>query len=310
MIYLLYGTEKDLITEYISSIKKGENIDTVNKFEFSSEIFDDVVNDLRYNDMFNEKKIVILSDTIFLTSSSSLENNEFSNYINNPNLNNILIITVYSEKLDERKKIVKLLQEKAKVQIFNKLNDIGLINKVKDKFLSENYNIEINDIKFLINRCNIELSIINNEIKKLKLFKIDDKTITKDDIINVVSEYSNVDIFKLIDAVKEKNKKKIFSEYKMIKQNIDDFQIIVLLSNEFRLLLQIKLMNSSNYKFSEIASELGIHPYRVKLGLNNINNFTVEYLENILLELGKIDKVIKTNSMNTENILFDFFLGL
>lgn len=57
----------------------------------------------------------------------------------------------------------------------------------------------------------------------------------------------------------------------------------------------------------EIVSMFKIHPYRVKLAMEESYGFTLEELRKIILDLGHIDINIKTGN-STNEYEFDVFL--
>ncbi len=61
--------------------------------------------------------------------------------------------------------------------------------------------------KLLVDRVGNNLYELHQEIEKLKQYKDADKTITKDDIINVTVKNVDVDIFNLIDNIISKKKR-------------------------------------------------------------------------------------------------------
>lgn len=313
MIYILYGTEELLIDKYIENLIQEKNIDNIIKYNLEETLIDNIIEDASYMDLFGNDKIIIVNDSSFLSSTGSLETDELEKYLNNPNDKTILIFIVNSEKLDERKKLVKFLKNNSNVRIeeFNKLEGFNLEKYIKDSFETDDYNIDLNCIKTIVSLLNGEFKFIDNEIKKLKLFKLDEKTINIKDVESVVTRLPEDNIFKLVDAVAENDKERMFSIYKdLIDNNEEPIKLIVMLANHFRLLYQVKILLSEGLKQYEIASELGIHPYRVKLSMEKANKYEDETLLNILSNLADIDYEIKSGLTDKNRALEMFFLEL
>ena len=83
--------------------------------------------------------------------------------------------------------------------------------------------------------------------------------------------------------------------------------MIGLISSQFRFLLQVKTLYNKNKSNDEIAKLLEVHPYRVKLAINNCYYYSKETLENYLLKLFELDKKIKLGLID-KNIFFQLFI--
>ena len=142
----------------------------------------------------------------------------------------------------------------------------------------------------------------SNEIDKIKIYKNDDLKITQEDVINLTHKNIDLDVFKLIDYIITKNKEKALELYnELLKNGSEPIAIIVMLSNQFRIMYQTKELIKKGYTEKDIAKIINIHPYRVKLALQNSrqyqSNLLLKYLENlsdldIKIKSGNIDKYL------------------
>ncbi len=313
MIYVLYGTEELLIDKYIENLIMEKCIDNIVKYDLTDTSIDNIIEDASYMDLFGNNKIIVVNNSAFLTASESLETEELEKYINNPNDKSILIFIVNSEKLDERKKVVKALKNNkfTKFEEFNKLEGFNLENYIKDSFEKDGYKIDLNSIKKIVSLLNGEFKFVDNEVEKLKLYKLEDKNINIKDVEEVVTRLPEDNIFKLVDAVVNNDKESMFNIYKdLIDNNEEPVKLIVMLANHFRLLYQVKILLTEGMKQYEIASELGIHPYRVKLAIEKASKYDEEKLLNILSSLADIDYEIKSGISDKNRALEIFFLEL
>ena len=114
MLYLLYGLEKFLINDEISKIIKTNNIDeySISKFNAKTTSIDEILLDAISMPLFGEKRLVIIEDAYFFTSEKAEDEviKKLENYLNDHNKKNINIFVSNTEKLDERKKITKLVK--------------------------------------------------------------------------------------------------------------------------------------------------------------------------------------------------------
>ena len=306
MIYVIYGLGNKDIKKVLKSIE----VNILINYEESN--IDEIINEASYDNLFGDKKIVLVKNSSFLTGKSTLESISLNNYIEHPNPNTILIFSVDSEKLDERKKIVKLLREKAQVLEIKPI-DIKEVNSyVKDYFNERNYKVEYNAINEIANRINDNTNLLDNELEKLVLYKIDDKTITIDDVKKVVIKYdSNDKIFKLVEAALKKDKVTTFKLYKeLINAKEEPAVIISLIASQIRLILQVGILNRDGFSEKEIATKLKEHPYRVKLALESFRKTNKMELINNLEELSNLDYKIKKGDIDKVRGLETYLLSI
>lgn len=305
MVYLLYGTKEFGIEEEIKTLSK--NIDEMNisKYDLNNDMLSLALEDAKTMSLFGDKKIVIIDNANMFTGITSNDSEKIEDYLNHINENTILIFVVHNDKLDSRKKITKLIKEKGKIKEFN--DELDSTNLVRRLF--KDYNIEYSTIKLLIDRVGNNPLILQNEINKIKIYKENDKTITDEDILNLTVKLIEIDIFKLIDYIIKKDKEKALElYYEMLKMNEEPIKIVVILANQFRIMYQSKELLKKGYSEKDIASILKIHPYRVKLAIQNSRNYTSETLLKHLNNLADIDIGIKTGTLNKDLALELFIL--
>ena len=312
MVYLLYGTVDYLINKTIDKIINDNKIDefNVNKYDLTNSLLTDIINDASSMSLFSDKKIIIVNNAYIFTGTNKkyTEQNteELENYLNNINDNTILIFTINNEKLDERKKITKSVKKNGIVKDFNSIDNISLV-----KNLFEDYSISNDNVKYLISRVGEDSSLLASEIEKIKIYKNDDKTITHDDITNLTTKSLEVNNFKLIDAIINKNKAEAFSLYQdRIKLNEEPIAIIISLANQIRIMYQVKQLYLDGYTENNIASILKIHPYRVKLASQNARKYDSDILLNYLKQLADLDIDIKTGKVDKTLGLELFIIAL
>lgn len=305
MIYLFYGTKDYEINEEIKKITKNQNEININKYDLNNATFKNVLEDLETPSMFEGKKTIIADNANMFTTLTSKDSEDIEKYLNHINQDANLILIVHSEKLDTRKKITKLIK---KVGIVKELNEnVKRTNIVKQKL--KDYNIEDKTIDLFLNRVGTNPLIIQNEIDKIKIYKNKDKNITDEDILNLTVKTVEIDIFKLIDYIVKKDKEKAIElYYEMLKMNEEPIKIIVILANQFRIMYQSKELFKKGYSEKDIAETLKIHPYRVKLALQNGRNYTAKTLLKYLNNLADIDIGIKTGKLNKDLALELFIL--
>lgn len=296
MVEVLYGTESFLINEYLEKIKGERQIENIIKYNLEETTLIDIIEDALYIDLFNNDKMIIVYNSYFL-NDLSMDTTILEDYFNHKNEKTLLFFISDKEKLDERKKIVKLFKKENKIKQFNKLEEKTLEEKIKEKLKSQNFEIDFLALKELINRCKNNYQDILNEINKLILYKDNEKNITIEDVKKVVSKPLEDNIFKLLGAITENNKKQIFDIYEdILNTGEDPIKILVMVANEFRLIYEVKIMNNLNEQ--ELSNIMKIHPYRIKKAKEKTYSYTKEKLEIILNKLSDLDYNIKSGNVD------------
>lgn len=305
--YLIFGLENYLIDKKIQELKEKCKIEEDNtiKFNLSDVNVSAAILEASTVSMFQNSKFIICDDCKFLTGEDkkNIEHDIDSliKYLSNPFDDVYLIFIVRNEKLDERKKIVKEMKKMCNLVECKKIENNDLNNTLKNYITSKGYKISSNGISLLIKKVGLDLSLLISEIDKLLLYKDDNKNITIEDINDVVIENIENNIFALTNAIMNKDRDKIFNIYNdLIKSGEDPSKLLVMLANQFRLLLQVKLMASNGYKDNEMVSILKEHPYRIKLSKENT------YSKKILID--KIKKLAELD-YNIKSGVIDRYLG-
>lgn len=306
-IYVIQSNDYISIKENINNILKDNNVsnDCLIKYDLSNTLIEDVIEDLDTYNFLVEKKVIVCDNAWFLTGSKirgMIEQNvdSFTKYLNNPSSENILILIC--DKLDERKSIVKLLKEKATF-IDNEIS----INKIIKSRL-EDFKMEDYVIKYFIEYCGNDNEKILNELEKLKCYKYSDKIITYDDIDSIVLKTFNDNVFSLIDAIMNKNKKKAIKLYEDLLNNGEDInKILSLLADQFRMIYNGKiLLKEYNNNYREVASILDIHPYRFQKSIESSYNYSLKDVLKYLEMIDDIEIDIKTGKSTI--VAFEMFI--
>lgn len=314
MIYLFYGIEDYLIQKEIDSIKQKNNIEeiSISRYDLTNTNIEKIIEDCEMNSMFTDKKVIIVNNSYIFTGQSKkgqIEQNleALEKYINNPNIDTLLIFISDSEKLDERKKIVKLIKQKGIVKEFNTTTNI---NSIVKSFFND-YKISDSSITKLINRVGNNLPLLEEEAEKLKLYKDDTKEINDEDILKITNKNVDLDIFKLIDNIIMRNKKVATETYnEMIKYGEEPIKILIMIASQIRLMYQTKLLYKKGYTEKDSASLLGIHPYRVKLATEKGRKYTESDLLMYLDNLADLDSKIKQSNVDKKMAIELFILKI
>lgn len=308
MIYVFLGNEINIIKKKIDSLIDELKIDNIIKYDYDSVSIDDILNEINYVDLFNEKKLLIVSNFTFKKMKDK-EEKALSNYINHMN-DNVIILKCIDEKLDTKKELIKLVNDKCKVIELKKMDYKALHEYVTKIFSDNNKRITYNQIKNILSLCENDTDSVLNEVNKLLLYKMDSDIITDEDIENVISKNSEKEMFKLNDAVMAHNIPNMLESTKtLVSSGVDEVVIIDYLSKQFRTLYQIKVM-SKDTGIQTITSRLSLNPFVTKKMLDVVGKFSEEKLLNIIYKLSDADISIKVEGLDKSKVLENFYLSI
>lgn len=312
MNYLLYGTEKFLIDKEIKNIISKLKVDELNisRYDLEFNTIKEILEDANTVSLFSSNKLIIVDGAIIFNRVQSKKIDDLElleEYLKNSNPDVTIIFIDRNEKIDSVKKIVKLIKEKGTIKEFNALKNIS--SSVKNMF--DDYNVSNDAINLLIDRVGKDLEIIYQEVEKLKIYKIEDKTITTKDIEDVTVENINVDIFKFVDDIINKNKKSAITTYKeLLKLNEEPIKIVALIASKFRLMYQASTLSKKGYTEGSASEILKVHKYPVHLAILSGYKYNPKVLLKYLNELADLDIGIKTGELDKELALELFILSL
>lgn len=288
MVYLIVADDS-IISKEINNIINTSKVDSNSIFyyDLTEDSFNRVLESLDTISMFDNQKLVVCKNINKLD-----EEDKLLKYLENPT-DNILILTS-STKLNEKKEVFKRLLEVAKVID----PSINVIDYIKNSF--KDYKIDFRTIVLLQEYTDGDIARIDNEIEKLKLFKMEDRYITSEDVSAVVTKNITSNIFDLIDALDKGNKTKVFQIYDdLIKLGEDEIKIISLLAANYRLIYQVKILGY-NYNPKEIKEIIKQKPYTITKAIERSYFYTEMRLLEILKKLSDLDINIKSGKKEKE----------
>lgn len=308
--YLIENEDQTTIKLEENNIIKKEKFTeaTLNEYDLEETSISNALEDLdTYSFLSNKKVIIIKNIEILKSEENKKEIEHLLKYIDNPSNDNLLIIE--AKKLNNTTKLAKDLKKKC-TYIEGKIDSKKIIqNELKD------YKIDNTSISYLIELCNDDLTKITNECNKLKNYKYEEKTITKEDIDTLVVKKLKdpKDLtFQFTRNIALKNKKEALKQYKeLLDYNIEPISIIGLLASQIRIIYQVKILEKKRLSDKEIASTLEEKSdYRIKKTRELTNLYTEKELLELMQKLSQMDLKIKTEDVDANNLLELFIINI
>ncbi|SDY50986.1 DNA polymerase III, delta subunit [Evansella caseinilytica] len=317
-LYLLAGTEEYLIEDTLHRIiertlSEEEKEFNLSKFDMKEYSVDVAIEEAYTFPFMGGKRIVILKDAYFFTSakeSGKVEHNlkKLEAYMESPAPETVFIIQAPYEKLDERKKIVKLAKKNGEYLDGCALDERELYQWLIDRGHDHHVEFDKPAAELLISLTGGQLMLLASEIKKLAIHTGEGGTVTETIVQSLVPRSLEQNIFSLVDGVVKRDISKSWKIYlDLLKQKEEPLKIIALMVRQFRILFQVKQLTGQGYGQKQIAANLKLHPYAVKLAMGQAKQFKDEELLDLLDQLADIDYNIKTGRMDKSLAVEIFF---
>ena len=136
-IYVIASSDKVTLDEKIKELNKEGDAEVV-FYDLIDTNIDRLIEDLNTYNLLAQRKIIVGTNAIFLSSErtkSNVEHNleELEKYLDNPSPDNILILV--TDTIDKRKKITSTLLKKAELIEELYLNYVNIVDKIMREYL-------------------------------------------------------------------------------------------------------------------------------------------------------------------------------
>ncbi|WP_413509113.1 DNA polymerase III subunit delta [Carnobacterium maltaromaticum] len=317
-VYLFLGTESYLADSAKQTLIQATLAEDERDLNFGIYDMEEVpvgvaLDDAESVPFFGDKRLVIMDRPNFFTAEKSKQKIDhdlvwLENYLKNPPDFTILAFFAPYEKLDERKKITKLLKKTATVIEVNTLSEKEVRHFLKDTLANEGYTMTPEAFELFIQLTDAKLSTAMSELPKLLLFSSDTKQITKSAVNDLVAKSLEQNIFALVEYVLKRQTANALSLYQdLLLQKEDPIKINAILMTQFRLLLQVKFLEKKGYQQGDSAGMLKVHPYRVKLAIQQARKFSEKVLVSAFEGLVDAEYRLKTGQGDKE-MQFELFV--
>lgn len=312
-VYVLYGEETFLMEEFIAFVRKEivepAYIDfNLSDYDCTEQALPDILQDAETFPFMAEHRLVVAHNAYFLTGAKpsgqmkhEIDPQALAGYLENPPLFSSVIFTVASDKLDERKKIVKTLQQKAVMLSFAPLKDQDLYAWIERRAKKYNAVIARDDAAKLVARCGSELRLLDRELEKLALYVGKEAHIDEAAIERLASRTLEHDVFALVEAVVSGRLAEAFRIlYDHMKTGEEPIKLMALFARQIRLLLSVKMWAPRGYSQQQLASMLKVHPFAVRKAIEQARHFDERGLRKLLVLCAQEDFRMKSGQVDKQ----------
>lgn len=320
-VYVCYGPESYLIQEFIAYltdkwIDPADRDFAVSKFDLADTNVETVIDDAETLPFMGERKLIIAKDAGFLTSAketSKIEHNvdRLADYLKSPADFSVVVFTVSADKLDERKKIVKAIAGKKGAIPFPMLSADELSHWVKRQADKRKITFDSGAEQTLIMNCGGNLQMLSAELDKLSLYAGSGEAVTSEAIDKLVARSTEQNVFLMIDELVKLRLDKAMNIYhELLRHKEEPIKILALMARQFRNMLLIKQLGGQGISQQQMASQLSLHPYAVKVAAEQAKTYDVRKLQSAVIQLAEADYRMKTGQIDKVLALELFMLQL
>lgn len=310
---LVEKKSNEIVESYLNEKKDDFNYVKYNLYDTS---FNQIIEEALTMPFISEKKAIVVKNAFIFTgekvSKDIQPNNEQVNeFLEKYDGENFIIFEVYQNKLDERKKITKTLKKTSKLAKVEQLSEQEIKNWIKNK-LHENFkDIKQDALDLFIELTGINFNIVSQELEKIILFLGERTTINKKDVEEIINRSLEQNVFLLTEYIQKGEKYKATQLIKdLIVMKEEPIKLLALITSNYRLYYQCKILSRKGYSGQQIAKTINVHPYRVKLALNQVKHYQLAHLLNIIDQCAETDYKLKSSYMDKQLILELFILSL
>jgi DNA polymerase-3 subunit delta len=320
-LYVCYGTESYLIQEFIQKltsrlIDPQDAAFAVSKYDLAETPIDTIVEEAEELPFIGPRKLIIATNALFLTGakeSTKIEHKpeRLLEYLKSPVDFSVIVLTVNAEKLDERKKLVKSLKEKDCLVACTSLSAEELGQWVRGEAEKAGISFAYGALDEFIMYTGTNLQALSSELDKCAMFIGRGGTITSDVLEQLVTRSIEQNIFILIEHIVQLKLDKAFTMLAdLFRRKEEPIKIMALIARQFRIMYQVKDLQQQGYSQQQMASQLSLHPYAVKIAAGQSNRFEVAQLAGILSQLADLDYQMKSGKIDKALGLELFLLKL
>ena len=338
-VYLLYGPEQQVVKIYRNYLLKAmlgtDSLETL-KQDMNFSLFvgapldtDAVIEMASSYPFLAEKRVILIENS----KAFSTENSALAECIKNlPETTYIIFTEIDVQKRKKKKESGDSETEtknktdiseddtktsdsetgtKKKKSLYEVVKEVGYVTEIKkqDQAYAQKFvMIQINEagkrisrgaMDLLIQRTDIDLMRIKNELDKLIAYKGDEQDIKVEDVLALVNEDPQEQVFKMIDAMSDRKVDLAMHYYlDMLELKVSPQNILRLVERQMRILYQVKDLRSKGYATSTIADSVkDVKSYFASKYVSQASKFSMQEINDCLEDCVDLNLKSRTGAL-------------
>lgn len=299
-----------LIRSYVTDEKfKGLDHITV---DCESDGLDELAASLTESSLFSSQKIITVKNPFFLTAKVAKKYKKQLDKLQNifshiQEIDDVVVIEASYEKIDRRKKLTKTILANFNV-VEPQIKPYEVVATTKAIIKADGYTISQSALQLLVERSDQVIDTILSNYNKLKIIA-DDKKITEKSVAQNIDLSLAQNVFSILDSALKGDYGIAMTRLEdQLREGSNPIQLIAVFENQLELLLVVKVLAKRGRTETQIVKELGVHPYRVKLAMQN--KISISKLKELLKGAIELDYKYKNGTYREDNFLKMFILNV
>ena len=277
-VYLFEGPEETLKQETVEALRKRllpEGFETFNETVLEDTNENELIEAAETLPFMADKRLVIAKDPLFLKGKSKAEPKRLYEWLKTPPADSITVLYIRGS-LNKSQKLADRLNWIS----FQSMEERELEERIKAEAKTFGKNINPQDASYLIFTVGHDLGSLLIETRKLASFIQDRKTITVEDIDAAVTPGVEASVFKMIDALMDRNSQTAFTLLNGLINAGESYSMIMsMLTRQMRLLAHVKCLKAKNKGVNDIMK---ITDQKSSYAVNRLLRSSAQLDENVL----------------------------
>jgi DNA polymerase-3 subunit delta len=215
-------------------------------------------------------------------------------------------LIIVERKPDKRSAYYKYLKASTDLSEFKELDERELANWAANETKKSGVKLGFGDAYYLVQRVGTDQELVSGELRKLIDYG---KGISKDNIDLLTEASPQTNIFNLLDSAFSGNYKKAMSIYDEQRlQGGEPLKIFGMIIWQMHLVALVE--SAGDRTDAEIMKTSGLKPYTLNKSRLIARRMGKEKIQNILNELVKLDRQLKTTSVDIDDALKNLLLTI
>ncbi len=317
MVSFIHGLDRALLNQEVNNVLKDfSEEEKANLTLYDADSFDmeQMIADCNTISMFEDRKIVLVRDPLFLYKSprgnekAEAERKMLEEYLDHPSPFTELIF-LWDEQNNPSSgsnPFQKLLEKKAKNIKTKPMDELGFQGLVKKDLEKNHIDITKEAVQVLLERLSPDISAWHKELEKLVLF---DQKIGPEEVELLVPRQVEEDAFALTNALMDRNLKKTLKAYSdQLYLKHSPMEMVSTIATSLRRYYYCLYLRSQNYSNAQISDLCSLSEKQVAYLCSSGKRFSYERALYLLNKLAEVDQDYKTGKRDIQLALELFFI--
>ena len=306
--YLLFGKEKYLIKltegKLVNAIVQDGDTMNYNLFQGSGTDITEVMSVADTVPFFAEKRLILVRDSGLFKGKCNL-----AAYLSD--MPETTVILFVESDVDRRSELYSAVKEHGYVCEINGMSDEELRLFIGSFFKKHGLGITASDADFLTERAGTDMNRLTTEMEKLSAYCMGKEAVTREDIFRCVSPIPEGQIFAMMDAIVNDDRRKAVELYtELLSAQEKPLRILYMLTNNFYSFYKVLCLADVGISADEIASRLGMRPFAVKKFMRRKKNWSFKKVLQAVEDGNDMERRVKSGDllehMAVESFIFRY----